>query len=63
MGVAAIFGPGTVITKATQQILKIMIKGFKKLDKKKTYNIVIKNLNYPYKIPVAWREAIGELNS
>ena len=32
MGVAAIFGPGTVITKAAQQILKIMIKGFKKIE-------------------------------
>ena len=29
MGVAAVFGPGTVIAKAAQQILKIMIKGFK----------------------------------
>ena len=32
MGVAAIFGPGTVITKAAQQILKIMIKGFKNIE-------------------------------
>ena len=29
MGVAGVFGPGTVIAKAAQQILKIMIKGFK----------------------------------
>ena len=29
------------------------------MNKKKTYNIVIKNLNYPYKILLAWREAIG----
>ena len=32
MGVAAIFGPGTVITKAAQQIIKIMIKGFKNIE-------------------------------
>ena len=30
MGVAAVFGPGTVISEAAQDIIKIMLKGFLK---------------------------------
>ena len=30
MGVAAIFGPGTIIAEAAQEIIQIMINGFSK---------------------------------
>jgi methylmalonyl-CoA mutase cobalamin-binding subunit len=29
MGIAAVFGPGTIISEAAQDIIKIMLKGFK----------------------------------
>ena len=45
MGVAAVFGPGTVISEAAQDIIKIMLKGFLKNGNKKSKKIILNNWN------------------
>ena len=54
-GVAAVFGPGTNIPKAAQEIITIMLNGMNP----KMKPIKIRSLNYPAKILLAWKEAIG----